>query len=63
MKEIPEDISSNPTLEALQHLLYDDTPENLATHFNQKGNEFLKKGPDSRYFLGGAKKAYTQGIE
>lgn len=34
MKEIPADMSTNPELMALQHVLYNDTPENLAVHFN-----------------------------
>lgn len=34
MKEMPKDIQSNEMLLAMQNLLYDDTPENLAKHFN-----------------------------
>lgn len=50
MKEMPKDIQSNEMLLAMQNLLYDDTPENLAKHFNEKGNELFKKGPGKRYY-------------
>lgn len=34
MQEIPEDIENYPDLVALQHLTYDDTPENIAKSCN-----------------------------
>lgn len=34
MKDMPKEIEKNEMLSALQNLLYDDTPENLARHFN-----------------------------
>lgn len=30
----PEKIAGNPDLEALQYILHNDTPENIASHFN-----------------------------
>ena len=63
IKDIPENLEDNPDLLALQSLLYDDTPEEPATHFNKKGNEFFKKGSNVKYFLKEALKSYTEGIE
>ena len=34
MKELPKDIESNPTLSALQTIIYDDTPVNIAQRMN-----------------------------
>lgn len=34
IKEIPENIEENPDVKALQNLLYNDEPINIARHFN-----------------------------
>ena len=38
LKDIPENIEDNPELMALQNLMYNDTPENLAKSFNVCGD-------------------------
>ncbi|KAL4438075.1 hypothetical protein ABPG74_016854 [Tetrahymena malaccensis] len=63
MKEIPKNIEDYPELLALQNLMFDDTPENLAQNFKRQGNEHFKKGEGKRYFIRQALNAYTEGIE
>jgi tetratricopeptide (TPR) repeat protein len=53
-----EEISANPTLQAIQALLYDDTPDEIASNFKSQGNEaFFEK----RFSY--AVEFYTKGIE
>lgn len=52
-----------PDLLALQNLLHDDTPENLARSYKEKGNEHFKKGSGKKYFIRQAIQSYTEGIE
>ena len=76
LKEIPENIDDYPDLVALQNLIYDDEPENVARHckvkskyfqktttIQVKGNELYKKGTGKKYFIKEALKAYTEGID
>jgi tetratricopeptide (TPR) repeat protein len=60
-KEAPKDVSKIPGLEALQGLLYDDEPINLARHFNKKGNEYMAKGLN-KYTMKEALKSYEEGL-
>lgn len=62
LKEEPKEIEKNKELEALSYLFYDDTPENLASYFNNRGNEFFKKGSDKKYYLKESLKAYNEGL-
>ena len=63
LKEAPKDLSSSPELLAIQNLMFEDTPENLANYFNRKGNEQYKAGTEKKYYLKQALKSYTEGIE
>eukprot|EP00898_Chlorokybus_atmophyticus_P004029 jgi/Chlat1/4627/Chrsp3S00434 len=62
MDKLPEDVSSNPDLAALQSLLYDpdDDPVEAAENFKEQGNKALRRGPP---FYRNALKFYTQAIE
>lgn len=62
MQEIPENLENHPELMALQHLAYDDTPENIAKALNNKANEIIKTKGDHKYFLRMAIKIYSDGI-
>lgn len=63
IKDIPEDISQNPNLEALQNLAFSDSPENIAKNCNERGNAIYKKGSDTLYYMREALKCYEDGIE
>ncbi|KRX08937.1 hypothetical protein PPERSA_09041 [Pseudocohnilembus persalinus] len=62
-KEIPKNFEENDHFKALQQIVYDDEPENIAKHSLQKGNEHFKKGQDKTYFMKLALEQYTEGIE
>ncbi|KAJ3086626.1 40S ribosomal protein [Quaeritorhiza haematococci] len=60
MRSLPQDAEENDMLAALQSLVYDGTPEEIATNFKNQGNERFMEGR-SQY-----KEAitfYTKGIE
>ncbi|KAF9481982.1 40S ribosomal protein S7 [Pholiota conissans] len=57
MKSLPED-DSDPTLSALQSLIYEGTPDEIAQNFKEQGNEYFK-GKRYREALG----FYTQGVD
>lgn len=64
MKEIPADISNNDHLLALQSIMYDDeTPESLALHFKNLGNEFMVVKPPTSISRRNALLAYTKALE
>ncbi|EGR34157.1 tetratricopeptide repeat protein, partial [Ichthyophthirius multifiliis] len=78
LKQIPENIENNPDLVALQNLIYDDEPENIAKNCKvkqkntqktttkkqkERGNDIFKKGTGKRYFIKEALKTYTEGID
>lgn len=50
----------NPTTQALQSLIYDETPDEIALNFKERGNEHLKRG---KKWYKDAKKSYSEGIE
>ncbi|EIN10474.1 hypothetical protein PUNSTDRAFT_43375 [Punctularia strigosozonata HHB-11173 SS5] len=58
MKNLPEDISDDPTLSALQALVHEGTPDERSRTFKDNGNDYFK-GKRYREALG----FYTQGLE
>jgi len=59
----PRDLENYPLLTALQSVLYDDqSPEELAEHFRQQGNEAMKM-QSSKTALLNALAFYTKGLE
>mmetsp|Transcript_48905 Transcript_48905/g.79372 ORF Transcript_48905/g.79372 Transcript_48905/m.79372 type:complete len:317 (-) Transcript_48905:303-1253(-) len=63
MVDMPQDISENPHLMALQAMMYDDqTPEEMAQHMKNQGNEAMKLGA-SKICLQNALTFYTRGID
>lgn len=63
MEDVPSDISDNPHLLALQNLIYDgQTPEELAEHFRQLGNEAFRSSTN-KVSSQNALLAYTKGLE
>jgi len=63
MKDVKsEDLINNEAIQALQHIAYDDTPENIAQHCNDTGNKILKH-KTGRYYIAEALKAYDDGID
>mmetsp|Transcript_38267 Transcript_38267/g.101213 ORF Transcript_38267/g.101213 Transcript_38267/m.101213 type:complete len:385 (-) Transcript_38267:98-1252(-) len=63
MEDVPSDISDNPHLLALQNLIYDgQTPEQLAEHFRQLGNEAFRSSTN-KVSNQNALMAYTKGLE
>ncbi|KAJ2912207.1 hypothetical protein MD484_g8200, partial [Candolleomyces efflorescens] len=58
MKSLPEDESENATIAALQDLLYEGTPDEIAANFKDQGNDYFK-GKRYREASG----FYTQGID
>ncbi|KAI8906522.1 hypothetical protein DFJ77DRAFT_484370 [Powellomyces hirtus] len=62
MKTMPteKDIEENETLAAIHSLIYDGTPEEIATNFKNQGNEAFQAGP--REFKH-AINYYTKGLE
>lgn len=63
MTDMPSDISDNPHLMALQSIMYDDqSPEELAQHFKNQGNEAMKFSA-SKIALQNALTFYTRGLE
>ncbi|KAF8300128.1 hypothetical protein DL93DRAFT_2091045 [Clavulina sp. PMI_390] len=58
MTNLPDDSESNAPLEALQSLIYDDTPDNTASGFKEQGNDYFKKQKFTD-----ARKFYTQAID
>jgi hypothetical protein len=61
MSKLPENAAENVKLQALQALLYDGTPEEVATNFKQQGNEAFKIGNKEGYK--DALTFYTKGID
>jgi len=57
MKSLPDD-EEDPTLAALQSLIYEGTPDEIAQNFKEQGNEYFK-GKRFREALG----FYTQGVD
>ncbi|KAH7830415.1 putative tetratricopeptide repeat domain containing protein [Monocercomonoides exilis] len=57
---VPENIDEHPDFLALQSLLYDRDPAELAEHFKEEGNKLLKKG---RKGWNEAIESYTKAIE
>lgn len=65
MNEIPEDCQENELLSAMQHIVYDDTPENNAKNLNAQANDVLRKhlnDKDNHYYLRTACKIYDDGL-
>ncbi|KAG6918228.1 hypothetical protein DXG01_015821 [Tephrocybe rancida] len=58
MKSLPADDSEDTTLAALQSLIHEGTPDEVAQNFKEQGNEYFK-GKRHREALG----FYTQGID
>ncbi|TFK56162.1 TPR-like protein [Heliocybe sulcata] len=59
MKALPEsDDSSDPSLDALQSLIYEGTPDEIAQNFKEQGNDYFKS-KRYREALG----FYTQGLD
>ncbi|KDQ14328.1 hypothetical protein BOTBODRAFT_32794 [Botryobasidium botryosum FD-172 SS1] len=58
MRALPEEDTANPTIDALQSLLYEGTPDEIASNFKEQGNEYFK-GKRYREAL----KFYTQGVD
>ncbi|KAI0313606.1 40S ribosomal protein S7 [Amylostereum chailletii] len=58
MTSLPDDDSENATLTALQSLVYDGTPDEIAQNFKEQGNDYFK-GRRYREALG----FYTQGVD
>ncbi|KAG5735686.1 Tetratricopeptide repeat protein 4 like protein [Termitomyces sp. T112] len=58
MKSLPTEDSEDSTLAALQSLVHDGTPDEVALNFKEQGNEYFK-GKRYREALG----FYTQGID
>ncbi|KAI9218611.1 hypothetical protein BC828DRAFT_388141 [Blastocladiella britannica] len=54
------DIANNPELAALQALIYDGTPVEIATNFKNQGNDMFK---DGRKWYPNAVQFYTQGLD
>ena len=44
-----DEIESNPTMQAIQSLIYDGTPEECALNFKQQGDEVVKSKQKSHY--------------
>ncbi|KZW03855.1 TPR-like protein [Exidia glandulosa HHB12029] len=57
MRELPDEPTDDPTIAALQSLLYEGTPDEVAQNFKEQGNEAYKE-KRTRDALG----FYTQGI-
>ncbi|KAI9179635.1 HSP70/90 co-chaperone [Blastocladiella emersonii ATCC 22665] len=63
MRSLPsdaDDAEANPELAALQSLIYDGTPEEIAENFKNQGNEMYRDGP--KYYTH-AVQFYTKGID
>ncbi|ORZ41472.1 hypothetical protein BCR44DRAFT_1422884 [Catenaria anguillulae PL171] len=61
MRSLPDTADeSNPELSALQSLIYDGTPEEIAENFKNQGNEMFR---DGRKHFPHAIRFYTQGID
>lgn len=58
MTKIPDKIEDNPLLEALQSLVYDGPPSEIAANFKNQGNEAFKEGK-----WNDAQTYYTKGLE
>ncbi|KAI0299726.1 hypothetical protein B0F90DRAFT_1726835 [Multifurca ochricompacta] len=58
MSSLPEEDTDNVALSALQSLVHDGTPDEMAQNFKEQGNDYFK-GKRYREALG----FYTQGIE
>eukprot|EP01080_Neovahlkampfia_damariscottae_P010824 gene10824-3442_t len=52
---------SDPTVQAMQTLMYDDTPDEIAISFKEQGNKLLKQGFKKQYK--GIIESYTRGLE
>eukprot|EP00899_Mesostigma_viride_P029603 jgi/Mesvir1/9828/Mv19663-RA.1 len=60
MDKIPDNIEDNPDLLAIQALMYDDDPVEVAENFKRQGNHALTRGAP---FYNNAVKFYTQALE
>ncbi|TCD64335.1 40S ribosomal protein [Steccherinum ochraceum] len=58
MKSLPEDSANDVTMNALQSLVFEGTPDEIAQNFKEQGNDYFK-GKRHREALG----FYTQGID
>ena len=58
MTEAPKSGEEDPTLVAIQSLLYDGPPQEIAANFKSKGNECMQSGQ-----IREAIKYYTQAIQ
>jgi len=58
MSTLPDEPSNNPVLSALQDLVHDGTPDEVAQNFKEQGNEYFR-GKRYREALG----FYTQGVD
>jgi len=58
MKSLPEDDNQDSVLSALQSLIYEGTPDEIAHNFKEQGNDYFK-GKRFREALG----FYTQGLD
>lgn len=60
LQELPEDPTDNPDIAALQSLIYEGTPDEIAENFKDQGNECYNKG--KKYYKN-AIHFYTQGLQ
>lgn len=60
MDKLPANPEDNPILSSLQHLMYDGTPEEVATGFKEQGNKQMALKTKKGYTE--AAKFYTQGL-
>ncbi|KAG0217173.1 hypothetical protein B0O80DRAFT_452899 [Mortierella sp. GBAus27b] len=60
MNSLPEDAEDNPMIQALQSLMFDGTPEEVAENFKNQGNESFKQG---KRFYKDAIEFYTKGLD
>jgi tetratricopeptide (TPR) repeat protein len=60
MTDVPDNVQDIPALAALQALIYDGSPEEVAKNFKDQGNEAYKTGQKGYQ---DAIKYYTQGLE
>lgn len=63
MKNLPENVTNNPELSGIQNIIYNDTPENIAKHFNELGNSYIKKECEFKYYIKEAMKFYNEGLK
>ena len=63
MKELPRDLENYPELAAFQSMMYEDTPEEIATNFKNHGNEAYREIQKDPRKMQEALVWYTKGLE